>query len=124
MLLEGSFIHLSTKYQVCGWINLRAMHIYITCSRCPPWRCRHSCTRRPKWAPHSPDMSPPDYYLWGYAKDRVYETNPRTLLELKREVTRVIQAIPQEQCSRVIDNFGRHVQLCLQRQGGHLEHVI
>ena len=27
--------------------------------------------RDPEWAPHSPDLSPPDLYLWGYMKDRV-----------------------------------------------------
>ena len=69
-------------------------------------------------------MNPPDFYLWGYAKDRVYENNPRTIADLKLEITRVIRAIPAEECSRVIDNFGRRVQVCLQRHGGHLEHVL
>jgi len=30
----------------------------------------------PQWSPHSPDLNPPDFYLWGYLKDRVYGNNP------------------------------------------------
>ena len=27
------------------------------------------------WPPRSPDLSPPDYFLWRYLKGRVYQTN-------------------------------------------------
>ena len=29
-----------------------------------------------QWAPHSPDMNPPDVYLWGYLNEHGYETKP------------------------------------------------
>jgi len=29
-----------------------------------------------QWSPHSPDLNPPDFYMWGYLKDRVYGNNP------------------------------------------------
>lgn len=77
-----------------------------------------------EWAPHSPDMSPPDFYLWGFLKDNVYTDNPNTVAALKREITKKIRAITQEECKRVIDNFSRRVQVCLQRAGRHLEHVM
>ena len=32
-----------------------------------------------EWASHLPDLNPPDFYLWGYVKDRVYENNPQTV---------------------------------------------
>ena len=35
------------------------------------------------WPPYSPDLNPPDYFLWGYLKDRVYEDNPPTIERLK-----------------------------------------
>ena len=74
-----------------------------------------------EWAAHSPDLNPPDFYLWGYLKDIVYENNPLTIGELKAAITGKISQIPKEECVRVIDNFARHVQVCLQRQGQHLE---
>jgi hypothetical protein len=30
------------------------------------------------WPPRSPDLSPPDFYLWGAAKSTVYRDRPRT----------------------------------------------
>jgi len=27
------------------------------------------------WPPRSPDLTPPDYFLWGYLKGTVYQTN-------------------------------------------------
>jgi hypothetical protein len=35
------------------------------------------------WPPRSPDLTPPDFYLWGAAKSAVYRDRPRTLTELK-----------------------------------------
>ena len=33
-------------------------------------------------------------------------------------------AIPKEECVRVIDNFARRMQVCLQSRGGHLVHIL
>ena len=80
--------------------------------------------RDTEWFPHSPDLSPPDFYLWGLLKDRVYQNNPKTIAELKLAITQNICAIKREECARVIDNFARRLQECLRRNGGHLEHVF
>lgn len=80
--------------------------------------------REPEWAPHSPDLNPPDFYLWGYLKDRVYVNNPQSIPDLKAAITREIRAIPVEECIRVINNFARRIQVCLQQQGAHLEHIL
>jgi hypothetical protein len=37
--------------------------------------------------PRSPDLAPPDFYLWGAAKSAVYRDRPRTLNELKTTIT-------------------------------------
>jgi hypothetical protein len=42
---------------------------------------------------HSPDLNPPDFYLWGYLKDNVYENNPQTIGELKAAITAKIREI-------------------------------
>jgi hypothetical protein len=43
---------------------------------------------------HSPDLNPPDLYLWEYLKDNVYENNPQTIGELKAAITAKIREIP------------------------------
>ena len=60
-----------------------------------------------EWALHSPDLNPPDFYLWGFLKDYVYQGNPQTIKELKTAITAKIRAIPKEECVKVIDNFAR-----------------
>ena len=69
---------------------------------------------------HAPDLNPPDLYLWWYLKVDVYENNPQAIGELKAAITGKIRQIPKEECMRVIENFARCVQVCLQRRGQHL----
>jgi hypothetical protein len=38
------------------------------------------------WHPIFPNLSPPDFYLWGYLKANVYKNNPRSLDELKQNI--------------------------------------
>ena len=78
----------------------------------------------PEWAPHSPDLNPPDFYLWVYLKDNVYTNNPQKNSDLKAAIAAKIRAIPREECVRIIQNFARRVQVCLQRGGAHLEHIL
>ena len=35
-----------------------------------------------------------------------------------------ISEIPIEECIRVSDNFALRMQVCLQRHGGYLEHIL
>ena len=74
----------------------------------------------PQWSPHSPDLNPLDFYLWGYLKDRVYGNNPQTIPDLKA----AIRVIPREECRRVIENFAHWIQMCLQHQGAYVEHIF
>jgi hypothetical protein len=57
-----------------------------------------------------------DFYLCGYLKDNVYENNPQTIGELKAAITAKIRDFPKEECVRVIDNFARRMQVCLQHR--------
>ena len=51
---------------------------------------------------YSQDLSPPDYFLREYLKDRVCENNPQTREDfIKRKIGR----IPQEMLNRVVNNF-------------------
>ena len=59
----------------------------------------------------------PDFYLWGFLKDHVYENHPQSTAELKVTITQKIRAIRKEECVKVIDNFTCWPQMCL-------EHVL
>ena len=76
------------------------------------------------WSPHSPDLSPPDFFLWGYLKGKVYRNKPRTIPQLQRAVEEEIRAIPTSMCNDVISNFCKRISVCISRKGKHLEHVL
>lgn len=59
-----------------------------------------------EWAPYSPDLSPPDFFLWGYLKDKLYSNKPRTISELKENIREEIRAIPSK-----VSLQERHVEL-------------
>ncbi|PSN41594.1 hypothetical protein C0J52_17612 [Blattella germanica] len=75
-----------------------------------------------EFPPRSPDLTPIDFYLWGTVKDEVYRRKPRTLEELRQEITAACAAIPIETLTwlwqPLIVPF-----LCLATNGQHFEHL-
>ncbi|CAK1590500.1 unnamed protein product [Parnassius mnemosyne] len=76
------------------------------------------------WPPRSPDLTPMDFFLWGYLKTKVYKTNPRTIDVLKENIQREMANITELTCHAVMDNFKRRLQECRDRNGLHLDDVI
>lgn len=76
------------------------------------------------WPAHSPDLSPCDYFLWGYLKNKVYKYRPGTIEELKDAICQKVAEIPPEMTLRVMENFRNHLQQCIVNRGYHLEDVI
>ena len=111
-VVPAGWCHPHSSNESLAWIQQRFPDRLIT-RRCDP-----------QWSPHSPDLYPPDFYLCGYLKDRVYGNNPQTIPDLKTAITAAIRAIPREEFGSVIENFARRIQMCLQRRGAHLEHII
>jgi len=56
------------------------------------------------WPPRSPDLSPMDFFLWGYLK--VFNSNPATLEELKARIREEMQNISRNTCQSVISAPG------------------
>ena len=76
------------------------------------------------WPPHSPDLSPLDFYYWGYLKDTTYNPQPNSLAELQVAITREIRKISNETCAAVIRNFKHRVDVVVLQKGRHLEHIL
>lgn len=76
------------------------------------------------WPPRSPDLSPADFFLWGYLKHRVYIHKPRTLLELKAKIREEMSAISRSLCRRVLGNFRSRLEECRSQDGRHLTDII
>jgi len=76
------------------------------------------------WPPRSPDLTPPDYFLWGYLKGRVYQNKPRTIDTLKANITEEIQTVTADLLARTFPNIARWVQSRLDTNGGHFQHML
>ncbi len=79
---------------------------------------------RPLWPPRSPDLTPPDFFLWGFIKDRVFTRGPDSVEKLKEFITDAIEEITPEMLKSVFRNLQRRISVCIAVQGGHIEHML
>jgi hypothetical protein len=76
------------------------------------------------WPPRSPDLTPPDFFLWGHLKGHAYMNKPYTLDELRENIRREIQVVTPEVLAATSRHIQCHVQLCTEAQGGHFQHLL
>jgi hypothetical protein len=76
------------------------------------------------WLPRSPDVSPPDFFLWGAMKNSVYSNNPHTIDDLKMAITEYIRNVDLAILNTVFENTVRRVNKCLETGWGHSEHYL
>ena len=73
------------------------------------------------WAARSPDLSPLDFFLWGHLKNKVYETRPTTIQELKDKICDEAEKITEEMCNKAILCFRKRLQYCVDCDGQNVE---
>lgn len=76
------------------------------------------------WPPRSPDLSPMDFFLWGYLKSKVYVNKPGSLVQLKENIRHEMAAITEIMCRAVLRNFAVRLDECREREGLHLDDII
>ncbi|CAG7823309.1 unnamed protein product [Allacma fusca] len=69
------------------------------------------------WPTNSPDLTPPDYYLWGTIQARVKRREPKTLTELKQAIRVEFRAINLGEIRRSCLKAAEKFQQCVDRQG-------
>ena len=73
------------------------------------------------WPPGSPDLTAPDYFLWGYLKSKVYCNKPHNTMQLKENIQNEIRAIDVGLLQRVMMSFQHRLQECVECHGGYLK---
>ncbi|XP_011859565.1 PREDICTED: uncharacterized protein LOC105557041 [Vollenhovia emeryi] len=58
-----------------------------------------------EWPPRSPDLSPLDFFYWGYLKSKVFETKPNDIEELKHRIVEASNDISLEKLQNVSNGF-------------------
>ena len=77
-----------------------------------------------EWPPYSPDLNPCDFFLWGYLKDRVYQSRPRSLEALEKAITDEITAISSEMLANVVNGFRKRLAELVDSNGAHFEQYL
>ena len=78
------------------------------------------------WPARSPDLSPLDFFLWGYMKTEVYSSPVESEMELVQRIHAaaiIIQTTPHI-FQRTRDSLRRRYQLCNEVNGAHFEHLL
>ena len=63
------------------------------------------------WPPRSCDLTPLDYFLWGYVKSMVYGNKPVTVYELRTNIEHEI-AVSADLCLKIVKYWVQRLQAC------------
>ena len=74
--------------------------------------------------PRSPDMTPCEFFLWGYVKESVYVPPlPADLDELTNRITAAVKSVTEDTLRRVWDEFNYRVDVVRAAGEGHIQHL-
>ncbi|GFX66072.1 DUF4817 domain-containing protein [Trichonephila clavipes] len=76
------------------------------------------------WPPRSCDLTPLDYFLWGYVKSLVYAYKPQTLDHLEYYIRRVIADIRKQMLEKVIENWTSILDYIRASRGSPMPEII
>ena len=75
-----------------------------------------------EWPARSCDITPCDFFLWGWAKEEVYKRSPSNLEELEFAIRDVLTNIPAEFLRKaVVEEVPARLQKLTERNGGYVE---
>lgn len=73
------------------------------------------------WPPRSPDMTPMDFFLWGFLKSKVYTQQILTLEELKQRIDAAFEEVTEGMIDRAFESYERRLHRCVETNGQTLE---
>ncbi|GBL89794.1 hypothetical protein AVEN_179577-1 [Araneus ventricosus] len=76
------------------------------------------------WPLRLPDLTPCDFFLWGYVKDEVYAPPmPKTLQAVQERITAAATDIDGNMLLNVWTELDYPRDVCRMTKGGHIEHL-
>jgi len=102
--------------------NSRIVNAFLNRTFPGKWIGTHGPIR---WPARSPDLSPLDYFLWGYLKDRVYQTPLTDVDDLKNRIIRQCRVLNPDVLRTVTSRGLLHrAECCVEVNGHHFEHLV
>ena len=73
------------------------------------------------WPPRSPDITPLDFFLWGYVKDIVYKTAVRDIVTLQQRIRAAISTIIPHMLQNVWQETEYRFDILRVTRGAHVK---
>jgi hypothetical protein len=74
-----------------------------------------------QWPPRSSDVTPLDFYFWGYVKQTVYSIRIYNIQHLKQRIREVAASVTPDIPGRVSQKMEYHLDVCRVTSGAHIE---
>ena len=73
------------------------------------------------WPPRSPDITPLDFFLWGYVKDKVFSTPVPDITNLKARITDAFATVTEDMLENTWRETDYRLDVLRARKGVHAE---
>ena len=73
------------------------------------------------WPPRFPDITPLDFFLWGYVKDIVYRTKVRYDSDLHQRIIEALDTVAVDMLARTWQEIKYRVDILRATDGAHVE---
>ncbi|GFU88309.1 uncharacterized protein TNCV_847021 [Trichonephila clavipes] len=72
----------------------------------------------------TPDLSPLDFFLWGFLKIKVYERESTSKYDLLNRMSRACKSVAPTMLQKLQAEFLSRVWYCISAEGSHFEHYL
>jgi len=73
------------------------------------------------WPPRSPDLSPLDFFLWGYIKNIVYAEKIRNIQHLQDRITSAIEIVTRDMIQKTWQEMEFRLDVSRAKNGAHIQ---
>ncbi|KAJ4442309.1 hypothetical protein ANN_12177 [Periplaneta americana] len=73
------------------------------------------------WPARSPDLTPPDFFLWGFVKDQVYRTPVRDLADLQERIYAAVNNVTPQMLHNTWVEVEYRLDISRATNGSHVE---
>ena len=115
---------LGAKVAPAGWSDPAHGRSHPEMAPGPLWWAGHLQESPSDLASTLARPDPPDFFVWGYLKSKVYHPGVKTLADLKTSIRKQMRLIKPDLCERVCQEVLKRADVCVSRKGSYVENVL
>ena len=76
-----------------------------------------------EYPPRSPDLTPLEFFLWGFLKDKIYSRKPTTIAEMRVAIEEEYAQVSLEMLLDVCRSISLRYEKCIKQNDSQFEHL-